>query len=137
MSLVLDCSVTIAWNFDDEITPALLDIAQGVEQAGAVVPAIWVLEVANVLTVAERRGRITANDTDGFLADLADLPTDIEPVTSLGRWPTLMQMARDFGLTVHDAACLELAHRRGLPLASLDKALVGAAARLGRSVMPA
>ena len=38
-------------------------------------------------------------------------------------WSKTLALAESFGLSVYDAAYLELALRRGLPLATLDSAL--------------
>ena len=77
MSLVLDSSATLAWLYSDEITAAIRRVFESVAEHGAVVPALWRLEIANSLTVALRRGRIDA-DFGGALADLAllDIATD-------------------------------------------------------------
>ena len=58
MSLVLDSSATLAWLYSDEITAAIRRVFESVAEHGAVVPALWRLEIANSLTVAARRGRI-------------------------------------------------------------------------------
>ena len=55
---VLDCSVTMAWCFDDEATPHTDGIRDSLAIVGAVVPSIWPLEVANATIVGERRKRL-------------------------------------------------------------------------------
>jgi hypothetical protein len=47
VSLVIDCSMTLAWYFEDERTEASLAVLEQVADAGAVVPALWRLEVLN------------------------------------------------------------------------------------------
>ena len=93
-------------------------------------PSLWKLEVANALQMALRRRRVTAGFRDYSLADLADLPIAIEPDTATYAWTTTVRLADRFGLTIYDAAYLELANRRGLPLATLDRELRAAAAVL-------
>lgn len=131
MSLVLDGSAVLAWCFRDETTQGIDALMTRVADRGAVVPAIWRLEVANGLQTGVRRGRITVADRDGTLADLADLDIRTDPETDRYAWTTTRRLADRFGLTSYDASYLELAQRLGLPLASLDKALRAAAAGAG------
>ena len=97
-------------------------------------PGLWHLEVANVLLQAEKRGRITTGDVAMRLELIAELPitTDIE--TTARAWREILALARTEGLTTYDAAYLELAIRRGLPLQTKDEALIAAAERSGVAV---
>jgi len=130
VSLVLDSSATLAWIYSDETTEALHRLFDRVAEDGAVVPALWRLEVANSLTAAVRRGRIDADFRRAALADLALLDIRTDPGTDTHAWTGTLELADRFGLTVYDAAYLELARRRALPLASLDGDLLTAAAHL-------
>ena len=130
MSLVLDSSVALAWIYSDETTEAIRRLFNMVAEDGAVVPALWRLEVANSLTVAARSGRIDADFRRAALADLALLDIRADPDTDSHAWTGTLQLADRFRLTVYDAAYLELAQRRALPLATLDEELLGAAAAL-------
>ena len=94
---------------------------------GALVPALWRLEVANSLTMATRRGRIDAAFRNAALADLAVLDIATDPYTDDAAWLATLQIADRHRLTLYDAAYLELASRRLLPLATLDRALQAAA----------
>jgi predicted nucleic acid-binding protein len=135
VSLVLDASLTLTWYFDDESTPvtdALLDQVAG---AGAVVPTVWRLEVANALQMAIRRKRIDAAYRDAALAALVLLPITLDADTDTYAWTTTLRLAERFALTVYDAAYLELAQRRSLPLATLDVPLRVAAGALGLSLL--
>src|SRR6266436_1183943 len=78
MSLVLDSSATLAWIYSDETTDAIRALFDQVADEGAVVPALWRLEIANSLTVAVRRSRIDVEFRRAALADLAhlDITTD-------------------------------------------------------------
>jgi predicted nucleic acid-binding protein len=131
MRLVLDSSVTLAWLYSEETTVALQRVMDLVTDSGAWVPAIWRLEVANSLQTGVRRGRINSTIRDESLADLErmDIVTDAE--TDTYAWTTTLRLAERFLLTLYDAAYLELAQRRSLPLASLDRQLRTAAAALG------
>ena len=131
MSLVIDASLTLTWYFDDETTPATEDILDRVCETGAFVPSLWRLEVANAFQSALKRKRITGAYRDESLAALAQLPIVIDSDTDTYAWSTTLHLAERFGLTVYDAAYLELARRRGLPLATLDKDIRRAAAALG------
>jgi len=127
MSLVLDCSATLAWVYDDEITQAVRGVFETVASRGALVPALWRLEVANVLEMGVRRKRHDAAFRDATLSDLALLPIRLDPETDRHAWGATARLAARYSLTVYDAAYLELARRTDIPLASLDKELRAAA----------
>jgi predicted nucleic acid-binding protein len=137
VSLVLDSSVTLAWIYTDETTEEIRRIFDLVAESGAVVPALWRLEIANSLTVAVRRRRIDGEFRDAALGDLALLDIKTDGQTEGRAWTATLRLADRFGLTLYDAAYLELAQRRSLPLASLDKELHAAAAALGLPVLDA
>lgn len=137
MSLVLDSSATLAWVYDDETTEAIRGLFDQVADAGAVVPALWRLEVANSLTVAVRRGRIDVDFRRAALGDLALLDITIDQYTDSHAWDETLILADRFRLTLYDAAYLEVARRRSLPLATLDRALRTAAASLGMQLLGA
>ena len=133
--LVLDCSATLPWVFESEATKAtdaLLDhLARG---AKAWVPALWHLELANVLLVAKRRGRIDQAGIEKFLGTLALYDITVDSDTMTNAWAKSLALAESYDLSVYDAAYLELALRRGLPLATLDTALAAAMKRAGGKV---
>jgi predicted nucleic acid-binding protein len=135
VSLVLDSSATLAWILADEITPAVRATFQVVADRGAHVPGNWRLEVGNALTMALRRGRIDAAFRQAALDDLALLDIAVDSLTDASAWTASLALADRFRLTLYDAAYLELAHRRGLKLATLDKELRAAAEGLGVGVM--
>jgi len=135
MSCVIDASIVLGWTFKDEYTPALQRLERQVATKGAVVPALWHLEVANALLQGERRGRITHADCAAQLSSLSALPVDVDQETLARAWLDTLALARMHRLTVYDAAYLELAARKGLPLASLDAELTGAAKKIGVAVL--
>ena len=135
MSLVLDSSATLAWIYSDETTDSIRRLFDAVADEGAVVPALWRLEIANSLTVAVRRGRIDANFRRAVLSDLALLDITADDHTDVHAWGETLSVADRFQLTVYDAAYLELAQRRNLPLATLDRELRVAAKSLGLNLM--
>ncbi len=129
--LVLDSSVTLAWIYGDETTETIRHIFNSVAENGAVVPSLWRLEVANSLTMAVRRGRIPLDLRGSPLADLALLDITTDQQTDAQAWTETLKIADLFRLTVYDAAYLELARRRSLPLATLDQELRTAATAFG------
>ena len=135
MSLVLDSSAALGWIYPDEETDAATTIFELVVASGAWVPSLWPIEVADSLQVGIRRGRIDRTFRDAALADLARLDISVDPETSNFAWTGTLQFADRFGLTVYDAAYLELAQRRSLPLGSLDNSRCAAARTLAVPVI--
>jgi predicted nucleic acid-binding protein len=133
---VLDTSIAVAWCFEDEADPAVDALLDGLKARGGVVPALWPLEVTNVLLQAERRGRINMATVDGRLAAFEALPITVDTASWLHTSTAVLALARLHGLTTYDAAYLELAIRQRLPLATKDKALKRACAAVGVVVLP-
>lgn len=127
MSLVLDCSLALAWFFEDESTAETDALMARAGVQGVVVPALWWLEVANGFQMAVRRQRVTRDYRDASLATLASLAIETESGDERRLWAALLPLADRHRLTAYDAAYLELAMRRDLPLATLDRALRAAA----------
>jgi predicted nucleic acid-binding protein len=125
---VLDSSIILAWAYLDETSPAVQQVFDRPAEYGAWVPSLWRLEVANALEMNVRRGRRNAAFRDATLQDLAVLPIAIDVETDQRAWGATLQLAALHRLTVYDAAYLELAKRRELPLATLDTELRAAAA---------
>jgi predicted nucleic acid-binding protein len=128
---VLDCSVTLAWYFADEANPYANAVAGRFPAARAVVPVLWPLEVANALLMGERRKRSTSAQATRWIGYLSSLPITVDTETTARAWTDILAQARTHNLSAYDAAYLELALRRGLPLATLDDQLKAAAAALG------
>ena len=137
MSLVLDSSAALAWIYDDEATDEIRRVFEAVAEQGAFVPSLWRLEIANSLTVAVRNGRVDHEFRRGALADLRDLDVIVDSQTDSRAWNATLEFADRFLLTVYDAAYVELAHRRALPLATLDRDMQRAGAQLGLRLMGA
>src|SRR3954471_4649315 len=136
MAVVIDASIAVAWCIEDETSPETDALLDDVRDYGAVVPTLWHVELANVLLQAEKRKRITTAEVAARLELIAALPIAIDHETPVRAWREILLHARAERLTTYDAAYLELAVRRGLPLASLDKELAEAAKRLGVAVRP-
>lgn len=128
MSVVVDCSVFLAWSLADEDEPVAIETMRRVVSAGGVAPLIWWYELRNALLTNERRGRITAQQVAESLADCAALgiETDDRHDETL-----VLGLAREHVLSVYAAAYLEVASRRRLPLATLDQKLSEAAGATG------
>ncbi|MGE0716322.1 MAG: type II toxin-antitoxin system VapC family toxin [Alphaproteobacteria bacterium] len=135
MSFVLDNSVALAWCFEDEQTPAVMDLLDRVVEAGAVAPLLWPLEALNGLLMAERRRRIDAAKRARFAALLRALPIMLDLDTVERAWAQTIRLSEKFTLSIYDATYLELAERRRLPLASLDRRLRDAATAAGLEVL--
>jgi predicted nucleic acid-binding protein len=131
-TFVVDASIALSWCFEDE-TSALTDaILERLRQHPAVAPAIWPLEVANGLRSAERRGRIDEQSIPAATQLLMTLPILVDDAlgieAALGQ---VLPLARSVGLTSYDASYLDLATRRGIPLATSDDQLARAARAAG------
>jgi predicted nucleic acid-binding protein len=127
MSFVVDCSTTMAWCFDDEMTAATDVILDRLRVTGAIAPVLWPLEVANVLLMAERRQRITERETARLARLLQSLPVIIDAEKATNIFGSIVALAREYRLTVYDASYLELAIRHVIPLATRDQRLRAAA----------
>jgi predicted nucleic acid-binding protein len=130
-AFVLDASIALAWCFADEATPATDALLDRLSDEEAAAPALWRLEVANALAMAERRGRLSVAGLTRSVSLLQRLAVSIDSEGAERAFRELLDLARRERLTVYDAAYLELALRLGLPLASKDAKLRAAGAGLG------
>lgn len=135
MAIVLDSSVTMAMVMVDEDLPDADAFLERLSQERAIVPVHWELEVANSLISAARRGRMPTNQCR-IRFDLArTLPIDTESSDNDAMLERTIEVALEYGLTAYDASYLELALRRSLSLATLDRALARAARAEGVDVI--
>jgi len=124
--LVVDCSTVLAWAFDDEFGEQADRAMLLAAERGIVAPAIWWYEVRNTLIVAERRKRLGPSRIRAVLEAL----TELRPVFDFDHEDdAIVNLANVHGLSIYDAAYLEVAERRALPLATLDQSLLRAANR--------
>ncbi len=130
-ALVVDCSVAMAWLFSDEATTHTAKLLERLEVEAALVPAWWFLEITNVLAFAERKGRITAMETEHLIAELLKLDIEVDADSPERAFDHLLPLCRAHQLTSYDAMYLDLAVRRQLPLATLDEPLRKAAKKMG------
>lgn len=127
---VLDCSITMAWCFEDERSDYADNILDGLKNGQAIVPTIWPLEVSNVLLISKRNKRITDVEASSFVDALSGLPITVDQTTSTRAMHSIFVLATQLDLTIYDAAYLELAIREKIPLITLDKQLIKAAKKL-------
>lgn len=131
MQFVLDCSVAISWCLVDENDNYANAILAMMPDCEAFVPGIWSLEVANTLLVAERRNRMTQEQSELAIALLQLLLIHVDEATDNNALSSTLVLGRQEGIAAYDAAYLELAIRMGLPIATLDTRLAEAAIRCG------
>ena len=143
MPFVIDASVAASWCFEDEDAAPAEAAMDQLREDEAIAPALWWVEIRNILIVNEWRGRIESEDANAFLDDLGRLPIRIEWEPSAGeregpaprkRQPgssRVMALARRHRLTAYDASYLDLALRTDGPLATLDRTLARAATAEG------
>lgn len=129
MRFVLDCSIAISWCLVDENDNYANAILAIMPDSEAYVPGIWSLEIANTLLVAERRNRITSEQSELAIALLQSLLIHVDEFTNNYALSSTLLLGRQEGLAAYDAAYLELALRLQLPIATLDTRLAEAATR--------
>jgi predicted nucleic acid-binding protein len=132
---VVDNSVIMSWCFKDETSHYADIVLNMLTEAAAVVPSIWPLEVVNVLLVAERQKRLSESDSIRFITLLSQLPIIVEYERSDMMMKALLALARANSLSSYDASYLDLAMRKGLPIATLDNKLIEAAGRIDVPVL--
>ncbi len=130
--LVLDVSAVLGLALGDEDSEYAARVVGAAAQYGAWVPPVFWYELRNSLLAAERRKRTDQQAVEGFLSTLAIIPMNVD---DLPPEKPVMSLARQHALTVYDAAYLELAQRRGLPIGTLDDAIVRAATKVGVRVL--
>lgn len=127
---IVDASASLPWCFEDEATTwtdELLDRLKTEDRI--VVPAHWLMEMTNGMLTAVRRKRVAIERVHAFLDAITALPITVEAALKPAQAQSILALSEKHGLTVYDAIYLDLAIRRGLPLATLDSALRKAAHR--------
>ena len=131
-SFIVDASTGFAWVYQGQATAEtdrlLNEVAAG---AMVIVPALWYLEMANVLLIAQRRHRLTAVQRKAALEKLTAMQFTVDEEGTRHAFGKASELAEKHGLTIYDATYLELALRRSLPLATRDEALKSAAKLCG------
>jgi predicted nucleic acid-binding protein len=142
MRCVLDASISLAWLLKDAGAKSEAYAFNVLSQmrspeAEVYVPAIWGLEMANVLARSEAKAFVTPAQSEGFLEMLAAVPIQVDVASVSRSLAEILQIARRYGLSSYDASYLDLALRLGLPLATLDADLMKAAKKAGVASLPA
>lgn len=133
MAFILDNSVASGWFLENRASPYTEAIAARLNDETAHAPALWELELTNVLRTACLRRRMTADQAQAVVANFGALPIEVDrtPV----RRSELLALSVRFGLSAYDAAYLELALRLQLPIATQDGPLRDAAVAAGVGVV--
>jgi predicted nucleic acid-binding protein len=134
---VLDASVALAWVLDNPAPVYALEVRQELLRGmRGLVPALWHLEIANGLAMAERRRDLSAADVEDALEQIqATAASKVDTHLDLVPLREALENARAFQLTAYDAVYLELARREGLALATLDRGLRAAAVKAAVALM--
>jgi predicted nucleic acid-binding protein len=131
-SFIVDASVGFAWVCQGQATPETDHLLNEVAAGGTVVvPALWLLEMSNVLLMAQRRHRLTGGQRKAAMEKLTAMQLTVDEEGTRHAFGKTSELAENYGLTIYDATYLELALRRSLPLASRDEALRNAARQCG------
>jgi predicted nucleic acid-binding protein len=133
---VVDNSVVMSWCFEDEADRYADSVLDRLSRATALVPSIWPLEVVNILLVAERRKRLNASDSVRFISLLLQLPIVVEHGRAEQAMKDLLALGRAHNLSSYDASYLDLAMRKGVPIATLDMKLMEAAKAVDVKILP-
>jgi predicted nucleic acid-binding protein len=138
VNFVVDASFALAWVLKDETTAETDKVLDSLGRgAKAFVPALWRWEIANGLLTVAKHKRATTTEVNGHLLRLRSLPIEIDETAPEQAWSLTHSLAQKHKLTSYDAAYLELAIRRGLPLATLDSDLIAAAKAEKVDLLPA
>jgi predicted nucleic acid-binding protein len=134
--VVLDASTALTWCFVDEASVNDPRIMWRVHNEGAIVPAVWSIEVANGLLRGLRRQRLSQDELDVFLDLLRDLDIQKDEMPIQYAFTTILTTGRAYQLTAYDSSYLDLAQRMHLPLVTADKGLAVAASQAGVTLYP-
>ncbi len=129
--IVVDSSVAASWILPDEATEVAARWLEVAWTTSPVAPSHWPVEIANTALQAHKRGRLKQAGLADAEALLSGLAVEIEPAAPARVWRDGVALGQRHGLTVYDALYLEAAMRRGLVLATYDKALLRAASAEG------
>jgi predicted nucleic acid-binding protein len=135
MPFVLDASSALAWHFEDELADAAEAAAERSYSDQAIVPHHWFLEVTTAMLRGERRQRSSPEASAAFVRRLMTLELEVDVLGPEAVLDTIFPLARAHRVSVYDAAYLELAQRKGIPLATLDQALASAGLSIGIEII--
>lgn len=131
---VLDNSVVMRWFFGDGMEKDLeyaTRVLDAMSTATAIVPAVWSLEVVNVIARAESKSIVSEASSEAFIGMIEQLDISVHVAMTEQVTGAILQLARRYALSSYDASYLNLALRENLPLATLDSDLLQAAQQAG------
>ncbi len=124
---VIDASTIIAAISPDEQAEDARRLLTVVFARSASVPALMIYECANTLQVKCRRGVFDPATRDELLDIVASFPLVVFAPNHERMISEIVPLAARHGLSVYDAAYLDLARQQAAPLATRDKRLRAAA----------
>jgi predicted nucleic acid-binding protein len=93
-------------------------------------PFIWPLEIASAMRMNLRRGRLTPDDSEALFKRIANLRVEVMgPPHALPQ--RHVDAAQEHELTPYDTTYITMALQFSAALATRDRALAAAAARIG------
>ena len=128
MAFAVDNSVVVAWFVESQANAYTRRARQRAEREELLAPQLWPVEFASVLRGLERRRLLTSHNVDRVAAGAMALEIALDPAAPLRE---LITLSRRFSISCYDAAYLEVAVRRGVPLATRDSAFARAARAAG------
>jgi predicted nucleic acid-binding protein len=132
MECVVDSSIALAWALPDETSKEADRFLSRISIRSILwVPALWWYEMANALLMAQRRKRLGEAEGIRLMELYRKLPIRTDGVLDSDRMWRFQTLAIEYHLSAYDGAYLELAQRRGLGLATVDRNLRLAAQRAG------
>jgi predicted nucleic acid-binding protein len=134
---VIDASVAVAWCVRTQATALSYAALATVSETGGHVPAQFWFEVLHSLERLQRRGGVSRTVVGEFVESLSELAITIHPAYEAPEMVLLHTLSRQWGLSIYDAAYLELASRLELPLATRDESLARAAHEAGVALFTA
>lgn len=134
--MVIDVSAALGFLLKDEQDPLSLAALKAIgRNTPTFVPSHWPVEIANALLMAERRKRISQAEAMEILALVRKLTLTVDETSAHQATRDTFALARQYELTVYDAAYLELAMRKGASLATNDRELAQAAKSAGVNLL--
>jgi len=135
--IVLDASLFIAWLVTEELPSANTRIYETVPANVLVVPSHWPIEISNALRSRMRAGQLSVTEFQSIMERFDQLTVHVHPPLELDEILPFANFALTHNLTTYDAAYVQLALGRNIPLATLDRAMRTAAQRLNIPLLPA
>ncbi|MBI1884311.1 MAG: type II toxin-antitoxin system VapC family toxin [Chlamydiae bacterium] len=132
MDWVLDCSFALSWTFPDERSESSERLLKNLSQESLLwVPSLWWVELSNAMRVGLKKKRLSEADLTLAMDHYGSLRIQTDFAGQSDYVWRLLSLTREYDLSAYDASYLELSQRKGLGLATLDRALASAAQKAG------